>query len=85
MTQSEEIIEIWWIWWITSYKDNLLDYTNEKQMKEYFKGKIEHIAERGKEEALRSFNLIAPGKDVPVGMIRDAIRSRRWWEKEVKK
>ena len=46
---------------------------------------IHRVAERGIEEALASFNLIAPGKDVPVGMIRDAIRSRRWWEEEIKK
>ena len=30
----------------------------------------------GIEEALASFNLIAPGKDVPVDMIRDVISKR---------
>ena len=74
MTKAEKMAHDIGIDWYAEDGINIQDDAIEKL--------IHQVAERGIEEALASFNLIAPGKDVPVDMIRDAIRARRWWEDE---
>lgn len=91
MTQAEKMIEEWWEWWIIAYKENLLDYTSEAEMKEYFKNKLHQVVEQTLEEVCEEIDLaiVTESRIIPSNMegiakrLKYIIRLCRWWEKEV--